>query len=95
MAEHHRINSVYEVSTQNVDEQYKLFMIEKAKEIDLEINPNWLNVLDYDIFNSHLTKTEFKQKTKAWHKLRKRWNITAYICEVLNGVKVDYNILIY
>ena len=84
------IVGVYQVPCKNAEEQYKLFMIEKAKEINLEINPHWLNALDYTKFNSHLSKPEFNKKLKEWSKIRRKWNISKYICEILKGVKLDY-----
>ena len=84
------IAGVYDVPCKNAEEQYKLFMLEKAKEINLEINPHWLHELDYTLHNSHLSKSDYNKKVKKWHKIRRKWNMANYMCQILKGVKLDY-----
>ena len=41
------INNVWEVNCNNVQEKYIEFMHEKAKEINVVINPHWLDIMNW------------------------------------------------
>ena len=84
------IVGVYDVNCEDVEEKYKLFMLDKASEINLNVNPHWLNVLDYELHNSHLSELDFNEKCKEWKKIRRQWNIAKYITEILKGYKRQY-----
>lgn len=84
---------VYQVGCKDVEEKYKSFMLEKAKDLNLVVNPHWLNAMDYTNNNPHLSKEEYEAKCKQWKKILRQWNVSKYICEVLKGVKLDYQIL--
>ena len=90
LCETNDITGVYQVDCDDVKEQYNRFMIEKAIEINLNVNPYYLNSLDYSLHNSHLSKSEFNRKSKEWKKTRRIWNIDKFILEFLKGVKLEY-----
>lgn len=86
IAESYIIDRLWEVNCNNVGEKYRNFMLDKAQELNISINPEYLNVVD----NSHLTLEEFAKKQKQWKKIRRQWNINKFIHEILNGTKVKY-----
>ena len=84
------IIGVYQVYSDDVEKEYLKFMLQKATELNLVVNPHWLMVMNYELHNSHLTKTEYNKKSKEWVKIRRQWNIAKFICDLLNGHKLDY-----
>lgn len=93
MCEDTNIIGVYQVGCNDVYEKYKSFMLDKASELNLKINPHYLNVMDYENNNTHLARSEYDYKFKQWQKILRMWNIDKYICDVLKGVKVEYKVL--
>lgn len=59
------VKNVWNVSYQNVEERYVEFMHEKAKEIDVVINPHWFNLMNWQDHNNHLSIGEYGKKRKA------------------------------
>lgn len=84
------IKNIWKVNINNVDEKYIQFMLEKAKEINVIINPHWLNIMNHKDHNSHLTEGEFKNKSQQWSKIRRQWNVDKFISEILKGIKEHY-----
>ena len=85
------VNNVWEVSCNNVQEKYIEFMHEKAKEINVVINPHWLNIMNWQDHNNHLSIGEYGNKEKQWNKIRRQWNIDKFISEILHGRKQNFN----
>ena len=88
--DYRHISNVWNVDCSDVEERYKKFMLDKADEIDLKVNPHWFDVLYHEMHNSHLTKTEYNRKSKQWKKFRKLWTKDKYIFEILKGEKLEY-----
>lgn len=84
------INNVWNVNYQNVEERYIDFMRVKAKEIDVVINPHWLNLMNWQDHNNHLSIGEYGNKEKQWNKIKRQWNIDKFISEILKGTKENY-----
>ena len=84
------INNVWEVNCNNVQEKYIEFMHEKAKEINVVINPHWLNIMNRQDHNNHLSIGEYSNKEKQWNKIKRQWNIEKFISEILKGTKEHY-----
>jgi hypothetical protein len=84
------INNVWNVNYQNVEERYIEFMHEKAKEINVVINPHFLNIMNWQDHNNHLTIREYGNKEKQWNKIKRQWNIDKFISEILKGYKEHY-----
>lgn len=84
------VNNVWRVNCNNVQEKYIEFMHEKAKEINVVINPHWLNIMNWQDHNNHLTIGEYSDKEKQWKKILRQWNIDNFISEVLKGRKERY-----
>jgi hypothetical protein len=93
LCESTHIEAVYQVDDKDVVNKYKTFMLEKAKDLNLVVNPHWLNEMDYHNNNTHLTKQEYNRKCKEWKKVLRLWSVGKYIIEILNGVKLDYKYL--
>ncbi len=51
---------------------YNEFVYAKAKEMDIVINRHWLNIMNHEDHNTHLTKSEYKKKRKEWEKFLKQ-----------------------
>ena len=84
------VNNVWSVKQDNVEEKYIEFMHKKAKEINVVINPNWLNIMSWQNHNNHLSIGEYGNKEKQWNKIRRQWNIDKFISEILKGKKEHY-----
>jgi len=88
------INNVWEVKCDNVEELYKDFLAEKAKELDIVINEHWNNIMNRENHHPHLTEEEYKLKVKAWSKVLRQWNIDKFIGDILRGKKLKYKEII-
>ena len=84
------VNNVWEVNCNNVQEKYIEFMHEKAKEINVVINPHWLNIMNWQNYNNHLSIGEYSNKEKQWNKIKRQWNVDKFISEILKGRKQHY-----
>lgn len=84
------VNNVWNVKYQNVQERYIEFMHEKAKEINVTINPHWLNIMNWQDHNNHLSIGEYGNKEKQWNKIKRQWNIDKFISEIMKGTKEHY-----
>ena len=85
------INNIWEVKENNVPQLYIDFIHEKAKEINVIINPHWLNLMNWQDHNNHLSIGEYGNKEKQWNKITRQWNIDKFISEVLHGRKQYFN----
>ena len=88
------INNVWEVNCNNVQEKYIEFMHEKAKEINVVINPHWLNIMNWQDHNNHLSIGEYGNKEKQWNKIKRQWNVDRFISEILKGRKRHYETIV-
>lgn len=88
------VNNVWSVKCDNVEEKYIEFMHEKAKEINVVINPHWLNIMNWQDHNSHLSIGEYGNKEKQWNKIKRQWNIDKFIADILKGHKEYYRNII-
>ena len=84
------VNNVWEVNCNNVQEKYIEFMHEKAKEINVVINPHWPSIMNWQDHNNHLSIGEYGNKEKQWNKIKRQWNIDKFISEILKGRKQHY-----
>jgi hypothetical protein len=84
------IKNVWFVKDNNVEEKYIDFMLQKAKEINVVINPHWLNIMNWQDHNNHLSIGEYGNKEKQWQKIKRQWNVDKFISEKLKGVKENY-----
>ena len=79
----------------DVEQQYKDYIQTLAKEgYNLVVNPHWLNVMDYELHNSHLTKSDYNRNKKAWNKLLKVYNISNFILEELGGKELEFKTIV-
>lgn len=81
------VKNVWSVNTSDVCEKYIEFMHKKAKEIGVVINPRWLNMMNWQDHNNHLSIGEYTNKEQQWGKILRQWNIDKFISEVLKGKK--------
>ena len=81
------IKNVWLVKYNDVEERYMSFIEEKAKEINITINPHWLNIMNWQDHNNHLSIEEYHNKKKQWTKTLRQWNIDKFISEILKGTK--------
>ena len=88
------INNVWEVNCNNVQEKYIEFMHEKAKEINVVINPHWLDIMNWQDHNNHLSIGEYGNKEKQWNKIKRQWNVDRFISEILKGRKLQYESIV-
>lgn len=84
------IKNVWDVKCVEVEKLYIAFMHKKAEKMNITINPNWLNIMNYINYHSHLSKIEYDAKYKQWNKVLKQWNIDKFISEILNGRKEKF-----
>ena len=77
----------------DVHEEYKRFCLNKAKQIGIEINDHWLNVMNNDIgINESLTEEEYKQKKKEYKKFRKKNRMIKFLKENLKLEEVEFEV---
>lgn len=88
------VKNVWNVKCDNVEEKYKEFMHEKAKEINAVINSHWLTIMNWQDHNNHLSILEYGNKVKQWKKIKRQWNIDKFIFEILKGRKEYYRNLV-
>ena len=85
--------NIWDVNFDNVEELYKKFIMDKSIEMNIVINNHWLNIMYYEPFHPHLTKTEYNNLSKKWKKFLRLWDKDKFISEKLNGVKIEFKIL--
>lgn len=88
------IFNVWDVPCNNMEEKYIEFMLKKAKEINIIINPYWLNIMNWQDHNNHLSIGEYENKQKQWSKIKRQWNIDKFISEIIKGQKQCYRSII-
>lgn len=93
MSGHNVFDSAYEVESKNAYDEYKMFMLKKASELNIVVNQHWLNIMCYKPNNEHLTKQDYNRKQKQWKKIKKEFSFENFIINNLDGVKVEYNII--
>lgn len=81
------IKDIWEVNSEDLEQKFRSYILGKARELNLEINPHWLNVLSFELHNNHLTEEEFKAKCKLWEK---RPTLEHFIKKELKGKKLKY-----
>jgi len=90
------INNVWEVNSNNPEQDYKNFMISAAKEnFQIEINPHWLNMMNHKDHHPHLSSREYLKLLSLWEKYSKLWTIETYLEKVLHANKVEYLISVF
>ena len=88
------IKNIWNVKYTNVEDRYIEFIHIKAIELNVVISPTWLNVMNFEDHNTHLTEVEYQKKVKQWSKIMRQWNIDKFISEVLKGYKENYTDII-
>ena len=81
------VKNIWNVDCEDVEQRYIEFMREKAHEINIVINPHWLNIMNRKDHNNHLSIEEYREKEQQWAKIRRQWNVDKFISEVLRGWK--------
>ena len=81
------VNNIWDVDCEDVEQRYIEFMREKAHEVNIVINPHWLNIMNRKDHNNHLSIEEYREKEQQWAKIRRQWNVDKFISEVLRGWK--------
>lgn len=81
------VKNLWNVDCEDVEQRYIEFMKEKAREINIVINPHWLNIMNWKDHNNHLSIEEYREKEQQWAKIRRQWNVDKFISEVLRGWK--------
>ena len=87
--EHKVVTSVWDVDHQDAERAYKEYMLGEAEEINLVINPHWLNVMDYINNNSHLDFDDYLAKKSFFQKFRERNPIDKFL-ENIGGRRLKY-----
>ena len=81
------VKNIWNVDYEDAEQRYIEFMKEKAHEINIVINPHWLNIMNWKDHNNHLSIDEYREKEQQWAKIRRQWNVDKFISEVLRGWK--------
>lgn len=84
------IDSLWQVDCDDAHERYKQFMLDKAKEINLVVNPHYLNVMNYKDHNKHLTLSEYQNACVVWRDIIKTKSFKYYLKDVLGAEKIKY-----
>ena len=73
------INNVWESSFPDLEDSYKSFLLKKAKERDIVINPHWGNIMNYEDNNTHLKKSVYNKAVKEWTEYLKEMSFDNYV----------------
>jgi hypothetical protein len=84
------IKNVWNVNCINLDKRYSKFLKNKARKLNIVINDNYYNIMNYEVHNKHLSKKEYSKKIILWNGILKKWNIDTYILEILKGKKENF-----
>lgn len=84
------ILNVWEVEQKNVEELYKEFMLSKAKDLNIVINPHWLMIMNYFDHHSHLKREEYSKLSKEWNEFKDVYTIDKFISDELKGKKLNF-----
>lgn len=82
------VRNIWEVNCDNAEEKYIDFMKEKAKQINVVINPYWLNIMSRNN-NPQLNEDEYEKKKEQWRGIQTEWSFEKYLSKKLKGVKKD------
>lgn len=93
MAEHFIVDSVWEISSDKVEQDYQSFMRGEATGFNIVINPHYLNIMNHKDHHPKLSAKEYKAAEKSWNKHLKKWPIERYIKEILGGVELKFETL--
>lgn len=94
MTEHYTVNSIWEVNSPDVEQEYKDFVLDKATNwFEITVNPHWLNIMNHKDHHPTLSVGEYKLRKKAYEKWLKRNNLEWYIEEVKEGEKLNFETL--
>ena len=85
------IKNIWSVREDDVPQMYINFIHKKAEEINVVINKHWLNLMNYEDHNNHLSIGEYMNKEKQWNKILRQWNIDKFIADILKGTKLEFN----
>lgn len=88
------IKNIWEIKV-DIDpvEEHKKFIHEKAKELGIVINPHWLNLMNREDHNKHLSIQEHQDVEKQWNKILRQWNIDKFISDKLKGKKQKFKVI--
>jgi hypothetical protein len=80
-----RTVGVLEHEDENMQEKYAEYMQEIAKELGVEINSHWLNLMNHENWHPHLSLQEYKNLKKEWKKVLKSHTFKKFLVD--NGAK--------
>ena len=85
------IRNVWEVNSNNPEQDYKDFIIRFAQNnFQIEINPHWLNIMNHKDHHPNLSEAEYKEKVNQWGEFLRRWTIENYLEKILHANKIEY-----
>jgi ATP-dependent phosphoenolpyruvate carboxykinase len=73
------VKNVWLSEHNDLEERYGKFLLDSAKDRNIEINPHWHNLLDWQKFNSHLTETEYNDELEKWDMYLKTWSFDVFV----------------
>lgn len=84
------VKTVWKVRCKDVKSEYSNWLKTKAKEMRIEINNHWHNIMAKDYFHDHLTPEEYKAKSKEWKKILHSNDVDYFIGEILKGKRIEF-----
>ena len=86
------ITNVFDInlSSEELESKYKDFLLEKAKKLELIVNPYWLNVMDYDLYHQDMDYDKYIKNNKSWEKYLRKWTISYFIVRFDYGVSLEF-----
>lgn len=83
------IKNVWESQYVDLQSSYKAFLKKHSIKMGIIINEHWTNIMSQDV-NNHLTKEEYKRKSKEWKRFIKEWTFDKFIEVEGKGKKMKY-----
>ena len=84
------IKNIWQSDDKELLEKYKQFMLDSAKKQNIVINPHWLNGMNYEDHNTHLTREDYIHKLKIWNKYLRNWTFDTFISQICRGIKLEH-----
>ena len=84
------LHSIWSSDCLDLEFKYKGFIKEQAVNRNIEINPNWLSIMNYDDWHTHLDRDDYRFQSKEWNKFLKVWTFEKFLELKTDAVRETY-----
>ena len=84
------LHSIWSSDCLDLEFKYKKYIKGEAIKRNIEINPNWLNIMNYNYEHTHLKWYDYRLQCKEWDKFLKVWTFEKFLDAKTNAVRETY-----